>query len=59
MKINKNKTKITVITLVLMLSIAFPLLSFPTANAGGTMETYAFIGGTPNPVGVGQEILLM
>ena len=41
-----------------MLSIAFPLLSFPTANAGGTMETYSFIGGTPNPVGTGQEILL-
>jgi hypothetical protein len=44
--------------LILMLSIAMPLFALPIVNAGGSMETYAFIGATPNPVGVGQQTLL-
>ena len=54
----KNKTMVSLITLILILAIAMPLLALPSANAGGTMETYAFIGATPNPVGVGQQTLL-
>ena len=48
----------TLITLILMLTIAIPLFALPTAKADGTMKTYAFIGATPNPIGVGQETLL-
>jgi hypothetical protein len=54
----KNKTENTLFALILIMSMVFPLAALSTANAGSTRETYAFIGGTPNPVGVGQEILL-
>ena len=54
---NKNKMLIA-IALILMLTIAFSLVALPVANAQETKQTYAFIGAKPNPVGVGQEILL-
>jgi hypothetical protein len=54
----KNKTMATLITLILTLSIVFPLFALPTTNAQSTRQTYAYIGATPNPVGVGQETLL-
>ena len=54
----KNKIMATLITLILTLSIVFPLFALPTTNAQSTRETYAYIGATPNPVGVSQETLL-
>jgi outer membrane protein assembly factor BamB len=55
----KNKTAIaTITTICLMISLAIPLFALPTANAQVTRVTYAYIGATPNPVGIGQETLL-
>ncbi len=59
MQKTKNKTMATLITLILTISMVLPLFALPTTNAqSSTRETYSFIGGTPNPVGVGQECLL-
>jgi outer membrane protein assembly factor BamB len=33
------------------------LVALPTATAQGTRKTYAYIGATPNPVGINQEVL--
>jgi outer membrane protein assembly factor BamB len=52
MSINKK-----IVTIVLLLSVVLPLFSVSTVKAG-TMETYAFIGATPNPVGIGTPTLL-
>jgi outer membrane protein assembly factor BamB len=52
----KNKTSI-LIAIILMVTIAIPLTSVPT-NAQSTKTTYAVIGATPNPVGIGQEVLI-
>jgi len=52
------KTKISTITLILVLTASAMLISLPITNAQETKETYAFIGANPNPVGVGQEVLL-
>ena len=58
MKTLKNKT-VTLITLILMLTIVLPLFVLPNnANAASTRMTYAYIGVTPNPMGVGQQTLL-
>jgi outer membrane protein assembly factor BamB len=48
------------IALFLMLTIAFTLVALPTANAQAytTKNTFAVIGVKPNPVGVGQEVLV-
>jgi hypothetical protein len=53
---SKNKTAIA-IALVLMFAMAISLVAIPTANAHDppwTVETYAFINVSPNPVGAGQ-----
>jgi len=56
----RNNKTIT-IALFLIFAIAVPLVAFsnnPFVKAEDTMTTYAFIGAMPNPVGVGQEVLL-
>ena len=55
----KNKTTASVIALFLMLSMVTSLV-LPVARAQSADEkvTYCFIGANPNPVGVGQEVLL-
>ncbi|MEM2999271.1 MAG: hypothetical protein QXX34_01950 [Candidatus Bathyarchaeia archaeon] len=58
MNFGKNKTELTAIAIVLMFAMAASLVALPTANAQATKQTYAFIGAKPNPVGVGQEVLL-
>jgi hypothetical protein len=60
MKIARNKTTVTLSVLILMLAMAISTVALPTVNAqtGATMETYCFVGATPNPVGVGQEVLI-
>jgi hypothetical protein len=41
-----------------MLAIVVSIVTLPNASAQETVKTYAFIGATPNPVGVNQEVLL-
>jgi outer membrane protein assembly factor BamB len=38
--------------------MAVSLVALPNATAADRWQTYAFLGATPNPVGVGQEVLL-
>ncbi|HEX7482540.1 MAG TPA: PQQ-binding-like beta-propeller repeat protein, partial [Candidatus Bathyarchaeia archaeon] len=56
----KNKTTATLIALILLTSTAISLFPLPSTNAQSqsSVKTFAFIGATPNPVGVGQETLL-
>jgi hypothetical protein len=55
---SKNKFAIA-ISLVLMFAMTISIVSIPIATAqSDTRTTHAFIGATPNPVGVGQETLL-
>ncbi len=51
----------TLISLLLITSMATSLIALPDVTAQtsqSSLKTYAFIGATPNPVGVGQEVLL-
>jgi hypothetical protein len=57
MAMSKNKT-IATIALLLMLSMAFTLATLPVATAQPTQETYAVVDATPNPVGVGEPVLI-
>ncbi len=57
MKLSRSKTA-TLIALFLMFAIAISLVALPDATAQPTCDTYAYLGVLPNPVGVGQEILL-
>jgi len=53
-----NKTKISAVTLILMLSVSALIVLLPSATAQSTAQTFPFIQGLPNPVGKGQECLL-
>jgi hypothetical protein len=54
----KNKTATGVATF-LMLTAIISLVALPNTYAAGTKKTYPVIGATPNPVGVGQETLIL
>jgi outer membrane protein assembly factor BamB len=55
----KSRTIANAIALFLMFAMTLSFVALPAANAQeGTRVTYAFIGSTPNPIGVGQETLL-
>ena len=57
---SRNK-KATAFAMLLILSIALTLVALPSVNAQSdyrTKKTYAYVGATPNPVGVGQETLI-
>ena len=55
---SKSKT-IATIALLLMLTMAFTLAALlPVATAQPTQKTYAVIDATPNPVGVGEDVLI-
>jgi hypothetical protein len=61
MKNSKNKTK-TMISLVLMLTVAVTIVAVPLANAhdpAWEIQPYAYISVAPNPVGVGQQVLVI
>jgi outer membrane protein assembly factor BamB len=58
LKFDRRKSKVTAVSLLLMFAMAVSFVTLPTATAQGTKKTYAFIGALPNPVGVGQEVLL-
>ena len=55
--VNK-KIIISLTTLILLLSIVLPFVSISSVNAQGGLKTYAFVGATPNPVGVGQQTVI-
>jgi hypothetical protein len=59
MKLQKHKMS-TAIVLFLMFAMAISLIALPSATAQETptKKTYAYIGAIPNPVGVGEEVLL-
>ncbi len=59
MSIARNKALATLITTILILSMALSLIAVPNASAAPTKKTYPVIGATPNPVGVGQETLIL
>ena len=55
---NLKKTKFATIALILLLTISIPFTALPSAVAVDTMKTYAYIGAVPDPVGIGQNVLL-
>jgi hypothetical protein len=62
MKITKNKTMATLIVLLLTLTIAVPLTALPIVNAHTPpwkIPTFAYIAVSPDPVGVGQQVLIV
>ena len=62
MKTTKNKTKISAITFVLLLTIAALLVSLPTASAhdpAWEIPTWAYMSVSPNPIGIGQDALIV
>jgi hypothetical protein len=58
LQLPKNKAKTTIV-LLLMFAMAISLVALPVANAQPELKTYPVIGATPNPVGVGQETLIL
>ncbi|WGM90091.1 MAG: PQQ-binding-like beta-propeller repeat protein [Candidatus Bathyarchaeum tardum] len=54
-----NKIQLSAIALTLIFTIStLAILPSAFAQAPGYKETFAFIGGIPNPVGVNQQVLL-
>ena len=58
MKISKFKSKISTITLVLLLTISALIVVLPTVSAQSTGKAYPFIDVIPNPTGVNQGVLI-
>jgi len=59
MKIDNGKSKLFAITLTMILTISAIVAILPAVNAqAATRTTYPFLGVVPNPVGVGQTVLL-
>ncbi|PVX23128.1 MAG: hypothetical protein CW691_11490 [Candidatus Bathyarchaeum sp.] len=59
MNTTKNKSKISTIALILMLTISATLIALPTATAQpDTKQSYPYIGAVPNPAAAGKQVLL-
>ncbi len=54
----RSKVTTIAISIFLMLAMTISLVALPNANAQTAIKTYPFINATPNPVGVGQSVLL-
>jgi len=48
----------TATVVLLIIAMTGSLFALPIAGAQATKKTYAYIGATPNPIGVGQEVLI-
>jgi outer membrane protein assembly factor BamB len=62
MQILKNKTKISAITFVLLLTISAIFVALPIVGAHDppwTVPTWAYISATNNPIGVGQQVVVV
>jgi outer membrane protein assembly factor BamB len=55
-----NKNMATFVAMLLIFSMAISLVVLPNANAQtqSAVKTFAIIGATPNPIGVGQQTLI-
>ena len=58
MKISINKSKITTIAFILLLTISAIIVALPQVSAQVTKTVYPYLGVIPNPVGVNQPVLL-
>ena len=56
MKMSKNKT--TIVIAILIFAMAFPLFATPTNAQASKVKTYPFVDAVPNPVGVGEDVLI-
>ena len=54
----KNSQKTVIIALLLIITIAIPISASSAAVPIHHKATHAYIGATPNPIGVGQETLI-
>jgi hypothetical protein len=61
MKTNKNKTKATLITLILIFTIAASIFIMPASShqPAWKIPTFIYVTANPNPVGVGQQVLVV
>jgi len=62
MQILKNKSKISAITFVLMLTMSAIFVALPAANAHDpplTVPAWCYVGVTPRTIGVGQEAIIV
>jgi len=62
MKFSTNKAKVTAISFVLVLTFSALLAAFPTVAAHDpplTVPTWAYISATNNPIGVGQQMVIV
>ncbi len=58
MNVINNKTKISTIVLILLLTLSAILIALPSAAAQTTTQvTYPFVGVVPNPAGINQIVL--
>jgi hypothetical protein len=48
----------TIITMILVLTMILPFATLPANAAASSKSTFAYIGAMPNPVGVGQTVML-
>ena len=55
-KISNNK--IFALSVIALLSIMILIPTIKAADNQTSLKTYAFVGATPNPIGVGQEVLI-
>jgi hypothetical protein len=53
-----SKKSLFLILLLLISTIAASALSISATSAQSQLKTYAFVGATPNPVGVGQQTVI-
>jgi hypothetical protein len=62
MNLHKNKSKISTITIILVLTFSATLMALPATNAHTppwTFQPYLYIHVSPNPVGVNQELYIV
>ncbi len=58
MKIDRNKSKLSTIALILVLTISATLFTLTSVYAQSGKATVCYLGAIPNPVGRGQTVLM-
>ena len=62
MQISKNKTSVIAIAILLTISMTTSMLMMPSVSAHQPpwqIPTYAYINASPNPVGIGQNVVVI
>jgi hypothetical protein len=57
-KSNIRRNAVCSIALILMLTLPAMLICIPTASAAGRTETYCFVYVEPDPIGIGQYVIV-